>query len=66
MGKSFNDYVTLMRINEAEKLLLSTDKSITEIAMCCGFSSSSHFVSRFGQYKQITPGQFRKKLRKSE
>ena len=66
VGKSFNEYVTLMRINEAEKLLLSTDKSVTEIAMCCGFSSSSHFVSRFGQYKQITPGQFRKKLRKSE
>ena len=65
VGLSFNDYVTILRVNEAEKMLLSSDKSITEIAMSCGFSSSSHFISRFKQYKQITPGQFRKKLRKA-
>ena len=62
VGKSFNDYITLVRISESEKMLISTDKSITEIAMNCGFSSSSHFISRFKQHKQITPGQLRKKL----
>ena len=66
VGLSFNDYVTILRLNEAEKMLLSSDQSITEIAMSCGFSSSSHFTSRFSQYKQITPGKFRKKLRKTE
>ena len=65
VGLSFNDYVTIFRVNEAEKMLLSSDKSITEIAMSCGFSSSSHFISRFKQYKQITPGKFRIRTRKS-
>ena len=62
---SFNDYVTIFRLNEAEKMLLSSDKSITEIAMSCGFSSSSHFISRFKQHKQITPAKFRSRTRKS-
>lgn len=63
VGRSFNDYITLIRLNEAEKLLLSSEKSITEIALSCGFSSTSHFISRFKAQKGITPGQLRKKTR---
>ena len=63
VGKSFSDYLNLIRINEAEKLLISTDKSITDIAFSCGFSSTSHFISRFRAKKSITPGQLRKKIR---
>ncbi len=66
VGQSFNDYLTMVRINEAGKLLLLSDKSITEIAMQCGFSSSSHFISRFKQYKQITPGKFRSRSQSTE
>ena len=63
VGRSFNDYITLLRISEAEKLLLSTEQSITEIALSCGFASTSHFISRFKAQKGITPGQLRKKAR---
>lgn len=63
VGKTFTDYINLIRINEAEKLLISTDKSITEIAFTCGFSSTSHFISHFREQKSITPGQLRKKMR---
>ena len=52
-----------LRVNEAEKLLLSTDRSITNIAMSCGFSSTSHFISRFKSHKGMTPGQLRRKAR---
>ena len=63
VGRSFNDYVTMLRLNEAEKLIVSSEKSITEIAFSCGFASSSHFISRFKAQKGITPGQLRKKVR---
>lgn len=63
VGRSFSDYLTLIRINEAEKMLLSSEKSITDIALSCGFSSTSHFISRFKSQKGITPGQLRKKTR---
>lgn len=63
MGKTFIDYITFLRIREAEKLLLSTDKSITEIAFACGFSTSSYFIHKFKSSKGITPKQFRKNTR---
>lgn len=63
MGKSFVDYVTFLRLREAEKLLLSSDKSITDIASRSGFSTSSYFISKFKKYKGMTPKQFRDKTR---
>lgn len=63
VGRSFSDYITLLRLSEAEKLLISTEQSITDIALSCGFSSTSHFISRFKAQKGITPGQLRKNTR---
>ena len=63
VGRSFNDYVTLLRLNEAEKLIISSNKSVTEIAYACGFASTSHFIARFKSQKGVTPGQLRKKVR---
>ncbi len=63
IGKSFVEYVTFLRLREAEKLLLSTDKSITEIANMSGFSTSSYFISNFRKHKGLTPRQFREKTR---
>lgn len=63
VGLSFVDYVTQLRLNKAEKLLVSTSNSITEIALSCGFSSTSHFIARFKAQKGITPGQLRQKIR---
>ncbi|MBQ2734268.1 MAG: helix-turn-helix domain-containing protein [Clostridia bacterium] len=59
MGKNFNDYLTTVRINEAERLLLSSDLSVTEIALATGFSTSSHFIEKFRKLKKITPKQYR-------
>ena len=63
VGRSFNDYLTMLRLSEAEKLLISTEKSITEVALSCGFSSTSHLITRFKEHKGVTPGQWRKKSR---
>ncbi len=59
MGKNFNDYLTTVRINEAERLLLTSDRSVTEIALATGFSTSSHFIEKFRKLKKITPKQYR-------
>lgn len=62
MNKSFNDYLNYVRITEAEKLLTSTDKNVTEIAYDTGFSSSSYFIKVFDKYKGMPPSSFRKKF----
>ncbi len=60
VGESFSDYLTSLRISEAEKMLLSTEKSITDIAAETGFSTTSYFISRFRMAKGVTPAKFRK------
>lgn len=62
MQKTFREYLNYVRISEAEKLLLNTDLSITEIALEVGFSTSSYFIEQFRHFKSVPPGQFRKRL----
>lgn len=56
---SFSSYVNSVRLMEAERIMLTSDKSITEIAAEVGFSTTSHFIARFKEYKGISPKQFR-------
>lgn len=58
-GVSFNKYVNRMRISEAKKLLLQTDKLIYEIADQVGFTESSYFIVKFTQEVGKSPTEFR-------
>lgn len=62
MKKSFSEYLCYIRIAEAQRLLASTDKSITEIAQEVGFSTASHFIETFKKQVHVTPSKFRKSL----
>ena len=46
-----------MRLNRAQNLLVQTEQSVTEIAMACGFQSTSHFSkvyrSHFGRSPMV-------------
>lgn len=53
--KSFKDYLNFTRINHAEQMLLSTDKSVSEIASDCGFNSLSHFSATYKKLKGVPP-----------
>lgn len=65
MGMHFNAYVNTLRLFEAEKLLLSTERSVTDIALICGFSGSSHFIARFKAAKGISPARYRRQHSKT-
>ncbi|MBQ4259305.1 MAG: AraC family transcriptional regulator [Lachnospiraceae bacterium] len=54
------EYITYVRITNAEKLLQETDYSVTQIADRCGYSDSNYFSTVFKQIKGITPRQCRK------
>lgn len=63
-GVGVNEYITIRKIMEAEKLLLDTDLPITEVATKSGFNDSNYFASVFKSYKNITPKKFRIQYRK--
>ncbi len=52
------DYVNYHRIEQACRLLLSSDLSITDISISCGFNDPSYFIKTFKRYKGITPKHF--------
>ena len=64
LGINFKDYVISLRLREAEKKLVSTDNSTTDIALSCGFSTSSYFITKFKEYKNMTPKKFREMIKK--
>jgi AraC-like DNA-binding protein len=49
-----------MRINEACRLLVQTEKSVNQIAFDCGFETLSYFNRVFLNKKGITPSGYRK------
>ncbi|MGO5093831.1 helix-turn-helix domain-containing protein [Clostridium sporogenes] len=66
VGYSFNDFVNLTRVEEAIKLLLDTDKTISEISEELGFSHTRYFNKHFKKHYKCTPMQYRKKYKVDE
>ena len=52
------EYLIKLRIDKAKKLLRGRTKTITEIALQCGFNSTSHFSSCFLKRLGNTPTQY--------
>ncbi|NGQ91751.1 GlxA family transcriptional regulator [Rhodobacter sp. HX-7-19] len=48
-------YITEMRLHRARNLIVQSEQSITEIAMACGFNSTSHFSKVFRSHYGISP-----------
>lgn len=49
-------YIITTRLNAARKLLEETEKTLSEIALECGFSDQSHFCRIFRKERKMTPG----------
>lgn len=61
VGYSFNDFLNLTRVEESIKLLLDTNKTISEISEELGFSHTRYFNKHFKKHYRCTPMQYRKK-----
>lgn len=60
-GKTFKEQIEYQRIEFAKYLLKNTDKKITEIALECGYGSSSSFTISFKKNTGLLPKEFKKK-----
>jgi len=55
-----SEYVLALRLQEARRLLSTTEQPLSVIAMSTGFFDQSHFTKRFRKMTGMTPTQFRK------
>ena len=58
----FSAFVNNVKLKEAEKLLLTTNKNITEISFLSGFSSTAYFIALFRKKHNVTPLEYRKSV----
>lgn len=61
-GRTLREYIEEQRIKRAAELLTSTDKTLTQIAYECGFSSQSYFSYAFKRKTASTPREYAKMI----
>jgi AraC-like DNA-binding protein/quercetin dioxygenase-like cupin family protein len=57
--RSFSDYLTDMRVSYAARLILETDRNISEVCFISGFNNLSNFNRTFKSRYLCTPGEMR-------
>lgn len=60
IGQAPYQYVLATRLEQAERLVVTTDMSLAEIAKITGFSSHSHLTSLMRRHKLTTPSSLRR------
>jgi AraC-like DNA-binding protein len=60
VGESPHAYVMRMRLEKACHLMITTSESLSQIALCVGFSDQSHLTKRFKQALGQSPSNWRR------
>lgn len=58
-NRGFAETLTQLRVKKAMQLLITTDLSVTDVAMRTGFSATSYFIQRFKEQSGVTPRKYR-------
>ena len=58
-------YYLRLRLRNARRLLLQTDKPVTDIAISCGFKSSPHFSKSYKDMFNMSPRDERRMILKN-
>jgi len=62
-NKTFNQFLTEIRINYSKRLLMEGDRQIAEISYECGFNNLSNFNRQFKKLNNSTPGCFQRRYK---
>ena len=58
-GETIGEAIMRVRMDEAKKVLLTTDLTVRKAASLCGFSNAAHFGALFRRRFGIAPGRWR-------
>lgn len=61
-GQAPIEFLNVMRLERAKGILLSGGKTMTEVALMCGFSSSAYFSSSFQRQYSMSPTDYVKTI----
>ena len=58
-GYTFTQYITLLRLDKAKRLLIETSLPLKDIVVQVGYIDTASFVRKFKACEGVTPGQWR-------
>ncbi|MBO5214078.1 MAG: helix-turn-helix transcriptional regulator [Clostridia bacterium] len=64
-GETPVQYLNKYRIEQSAEALKEDEKSVTEIALECGFNDLSYFIKTFRRHYGISPGAYRKQQKRA-
>lgn len=64
-GKTLIEYINMLRIHEADRLLRETDYRVNEVAYLVGFTNMTYFGRVFKRLKNVSPSALRNQLDKA-
>lgn len=63
LGRTPNQEILRRKLQAATTILRETDDALKVVAVRCGFRHTQNFVATFKQHFDITPGEYRRRLR---
>lgn len=60
-GTTIQNDLTVKRLSHAKSMLRFSQESVENIALLCGFQTSSYFIKVFKRFESLTPLEYRKK-----
>lgn len=64
-GETPHSYIVRCRLERARHLMLTTEDSLSEIAVACGFTDQAHLTRSFRQSIKQTPAAWRRQSRQA-
>ena len=58
-GTTIGAYKRALKLTAAKKMLIETDKRISEIALECGYADANYFTRVFTEHEGISPTEYR-------
>ena len=65
-GLNFQDLLNYLRLEQAEKLIVIGNMTLTQISEFCGFSTTAYMNKCFQRYYKITPKEYKNTIRVEE
>lgn len=60
LGYTPVEYLNIFRLEMAARILVSTDRSVQDVANTCGIESSAYFIKMFRERFHMTPKEYRR------
>lgn len=61
-GMTYSEYLQNIRLEQAKRLLIETELTISEIAEQVGYRNKGYFYQLFVEKYNMTPGKYKKRM----